>query len=437
MTSELVERAQRGDHEAFDALAGAAYHRMYAIARRILRDGYAAEDAVQDALVRAWRDLRALRDRDRFDAWLHRLLVNACMDHVKRRKRRSVEVPSLDLDPGTPDDGLGQLVDRDELERAFLQLPVEPARCAGPHLLRRPDRPRGRSDPRDPGRDRRIHDSTTAHGRCARRSRPRPACRPPARSPDDERIHRTPARRLAGGGPRPGPEPRPRSSAGSDAPDDAATGLGHPRTVAPDASSRFGRRSRRGPTCSSSWVPLLVVALAGALFLIGSQRHPAPPFGLAGNGSIVVGVDGHLWLADSRRVERPAALHRPGVRLVAGVLAGRHAAGVQDPWCGPDAVVHLGGRRGRLERQVGHGRFPGRRLRARRHRMGAGRLGDRVQLQRSGDQPAVPRRSPRWTTSGPVRRGHRPLPTRRFPPTANGSPTRSARGRLRRGPPSW
>jgi len=68
VTSELVERAQRGDHEAFEALAVPAYHRLYAIARRILRDGYAAEDSVQDALVRAWRDLRGLRDPDKFDA---------------------------------------------------------------------------------------------------------------------------------------------------------------------------------------------------------------------------------------------------------------------------------------------------------------------------------------------------------------------------------
>ena len=72
MASELVERAQRGDHEAFDALATAAYNRLYAIARRILRDGYAAEDAVQETLVRAWRELRSLRDPERFDAWLHR-----------------------------------------------------------------------------------------------------------------------------------------------------------------------------------------------------------------------------------------------------------------------------------------------------------------------------------------------------------------------------
>ncbi|MFL5715555.1 MAG: RNA polymerase sigma factor, partial [Chloroflexota bacterium] len=73
MTSELVERAQRGDHEAFDVLATAAYGRLYGIARRILRDRYAAEDAVQEALVRAWRNLWGLRDPDAFDAWLHRL----------------------------------------------------------------------------------------------------------------------------------------------------------------------------------------------------------------------------------------------------------------------------------------------------------------------------------------------------------------------------
>ena len=125
MTTELVERAQQGDHEAFDALASAAYHRLYAIARRILRDGYAAEDAVQDALVRAWRDLRGLRDRDRFDAWLHRLLVRACQDQVRRRGRRPLEVAVTEIDAPEADDRFGQVIDRDELERAFLRLPVE------------------------------------------------------------------------------------------------------------------------------------------------------------------------------------------------------------------------------------------------------------------------------------------------------------------------
>jgi len=125
VTSELVERAQRGDHEAFDALATAAYHRLYAIARRILRDGYAAEDAVQDALVRAWRDVKGLRDPNAFDAWLHRLLVNACHDHVRRSRRRPFELPELPIEREEPRDDLAQLADRDELERAFLELSVE------------------------------------------------------------------------------------------------------------------------------------------------------------------------------------------------------------------------------------------------------------------------------------------------------------------------
>ena len=125
MTSELVERAQRGDHEAFDALATAAYHRLYAIATRILRDGYAAEDAVQDALVRAWRDLRVLRDPDRFDPWLHRILVNACRTQLRRTRRRVPEVGLLDSDRSAEDVAIDRMVDRDEIERAFLQLSVE------------------------------------------------------------------------------------------------------------------------------------------------------------------------------------------------------------------------------------------------------------------------------------------------------------------------
>jgi RNA polymerase sigma-70 factor (ECF subfamily) len=125
VTSGLVEQAQRGDHEAFDALATAAYHRLYAIARRILRDGYAAEDVVQDALVRAWRDLPGLRDPARFDAWLHRLLVNACTDQVRHDRRRLVRLPPIDVDPAAPGDDVARVADRDEIERGFLRLSVD------------------------------------------------------------------------------------------------------------------------------------------------------------------------------------------------------------------------------------------------------------------------------------------------------------------------
>ena len=125
MAAELVERAQRGDHAAFDALASAHYHRMYAIARRILRDEYAAQDAVQDAFFRAWHDLPGLRDPDRFEPWLHRLLVRACADQGRASRRRRAEVTAVVFDPASPTDDAAEIADRDELERAFLRLGVE------------------------------------------------------------------------------------------------------------------------------------------------------------------------------------------------------------------------------------------------------------------------------------------------------------------------
>lgn len=125
MRPELVVRAQSGDREAFDAIATAMYDRLYALARRILRDGNAAEDAVQEALIRGWRDLRSLREPDRFEAWMHRLLVRACQDQVRRRRAIDVRTVVLDIDRTDPLDDYAGVAQRDELERAFLQLSVE------------------------------------------------------------------------------------------------------------------------------------------------------------------------------------------------------------------------------------------------------------------------------------------------------------------------
>jgi DNA-directed RNA polymerase specialized sigma24 family protein len=80
MRRDLVEAARHGDHEAFDVLAASAGDRLYAIAFLILRAPDLAEDAVQEALVRAWKQLPSLRDPEKFDAWLYRLLVNACAE---------------------------------------------------------------------------------------------------------------------------------------------------------------------------------------------------------------------------------------------------------------------------------------------------------------------------------------------------------------------
>lgn len=115
--------ARHGDHEAFEALAVGAADRLYAIARLILRDVYLAQDAVQETLVRAWRQLPTLRDPERFDAWLRRLLVNACADEGRRVRRRSPEIHVV-VEPSTDDDA-GWVADRDLLERGFRRLRPE------------------------------------------------------------------------------------------------------------------------------------------------------------------------------------------------------------------------------------------------------------------------------------------------------------------------
>jgi RNA polymerase sigma-70 factor (ECF subfamily) len=122
---DLVERARQGDRDAFAGLVHQVSDRLYAIAFRILRDTGLAEDALQSALVSAWRQLPHLREIDRFDAWLHRVLVNACYVEVRRNRRWAANVRVLpDPQRGTPDE-TRTIDDRDELERAFIRLPVD------------------------------------------------------------------------------------------------------------------------------------------------------------------------------------------------------------------------------------------------------------------------------------------------------------------------
>ena len=122
MDRDLVESAQRGDQAAFVDLVRSRGDRLFAIAYRILRDVDRAEDALQDALVIAWRDLRSLRDPDRFDAWVHRLLTNVCIAQAGRERRRVANLHVLPFeDPAAPDDLL-TLADRDQLDRGFRRL---------------------------------------------------------------------------------------------------------------------------------------------------------------------------------------------------------------------------------------------------------------------------------------------------------------------------
>jgi RNA polymerase sigma-70 factor (ECF subfamily) len=122
---DLVEQAQRGDREAFAILARTRGDVLFGIARRILRDVSLAEDAVQQALVIAWRELPRLRDPDRFDGWLQRTLVHACYAEARRMRAwiSTIRVLPVDGPPG-PDD-LASFIDRDEVERGFRRLPPE------------------------------------------------------------------------------------------------------------------------------------------------------------------------------------------------------------------------------------------------------------------------------------------------------------------------
>ena len=121
MTRNLVEAASRGDHEAFDALAAVAGHRLFAVARLILRSHDLAEDAVQEALVRAWQQLPSLRDPDRFDAWLYRLVVNACADQGRKLRRWSGQVRPIPADVAV-EDQTASVANREQLERGFGRL---------------------------------------------------------------------------------------------------------------------------------------------------------------------------------------------------------------------------------------------------------------------------------------------------------------------------
>jgi RNA polymerase sigma-70 factor (ECF subfamily) len=121
----ILDRAREGDEEAFGALVRAVGDRCIFIAHRILRDAELAEDAVQVALVQVWRELPALRDLDRFEAWLHRILVNACYAEARRGRHFTADIALLETDgPAAVDEYLA-VHDRDQLDRGFRRLPPD------------------------------------------------------------------------------------------------------------------------------------------------------------------------------------------------------------------------------------------------------------------------------------------------------------------------
>jgi RNA polymerase sigma-70 factor, ECF subfamily len=122
MQPALVERAMHGDKEAFASLAAETADGCYALAYRIVRDPHRAQDAAQRAMLGAWRDLPRLRDTTRFEAWLHRLVVNACYAELRAERRWVARVRTVPVDSTPEPDVARRVVARDELDAAFRRL---------------------------------------------------------------------------------------------------------------------------------------------------------------------------------------------------------------------------------------------------------------------------------------------------------------------------
>jgi RNA polymerase sigma-70 factor (ECF subfamily) len=119
----LVELARGGDREAFAELAALEIDRLHATAALILRDADLAQDAVQETLIRCWRQLPKLRDVATFDGWLYRILVRTAADEASKRRRFRANVRTLQAEPSHS--GAGDLAERERLEHAFARLSHE------------------------------------------------------------------------------------------------------------------------------------------------------------------------------------------------------------------------------------------------------------------------------------------------------------------------
>lgn len=122
---DLVERASRGDRDAFATLVQSQVDRCYGLAYRILRDHHRAQDATQQALLGAWRDLPTLREPERFEAWLHRLVVHACYAEARTERRAVARVLAIRPTAAEPGDQMGAVGDRELLDQAFRTLTPE------------------------------------------------------------------------------------------------------------------------------------------------------------------------------------------------------------------------------------------------------------------------------------------------------------------------
>jgi len=123
--ASLIERSQRGDLDAFNALVLAYQGQVYSVCLRMLGSPHPAQDAAQEAFIAAFRAVSRFR-RGRFRAWLLRIAANACYDELRRRRSRP-QVPLLaptgddgpTTEPASADEPLEERAERQELGRCL------------------------------------------------------------------------------------------------------------------------------------------------------------------------------------------------------------------------------------------------------------------------------------------------------------------------------
>ena len=125
MDQNLVQRVQRGDQRAFEALTLADYPRLFRVANGVLGDRHLAEDATQQAFLDIWRDIRRLRDPLKYEGWSYRLLVRVCYAEAKRQQDWASGSAQLQPEEQRGPDDYGAVADRDQLERGFRRLTMD------------------------------------------------------------------------------------------------------------------------------------------------------------------------------------------------------------------------------------------------------------------------------------------------------------------------
>ena len=124
----LVERCRKGELGAFEEVYRRHSRRLYGVAFRMLGNPADAEDMLQEIFLAAHRKLDSFRGESALGTWLYRLAVNLCLDYLRSRTGRSINLTdALDDEPVLPDAGSHGLADRSvtkmDLERALAQLP--------------------------------------------------------------------------------------------------------------------------------------------------------------------------------------------------------------------------------------------------------------------------------------------------------------------------